>query len=279
MTSFILPDFYCNFKLNLYLQDLLESHPEYFNFSKIKIFAQEGNFPFCFWSGKNYNQFSEWPMLNSFQTILNDSVRMSLCLDFGNTNLLKTDYLDNKLNHLTDFFSNGSNMIIISDPKFGEYLKSAYPYYNFIGSESYYLKDQNKEFLDSLKLIKCNPSNLDSSYFQDITKSKIIVNFPIGCLTCEEKQYQICQNLYSMENLMFVRDSKLLNCPNIKLLDYNNLINQIDLLNKKGYSYFSFSFPINFDYLEFYLKLFIKPEFYYQIKLQIIQEVRNNGQN
>ena len=278
MINFILPDFYYNFNLNLYLQDLFKLHPEYFNFPKMKIFAHEGNFPFCFWSGKNYNQFSEWPTLDSFQSILNNSgFQLPLFLDFSNTKLLKTDYLDCKLNGLIDFFSNGSNTIIISDPEFGKYLKNTYPYYPLIGSENYYLKDQDKKFLNSLKFIKCNNLNVDNLYFQDITKSQIIINFPIGCLECKEKQYQTCQDLYSVENLMFIRDSKLLKCLNIKTPNYNNLINEINSFNKKGYSHFSFSFPINFDYLEFYLKLFIKPEFYYQIKLQVIQEVRNNG--
>lgn len=269
MINFILPNFYDYFHLNILLKKLLLSNPEYFNFSKMKINGHEGNFPFCYWSGKNYNQSSLWPVLADFQEVLNTTIDfLPIYLDYTNSELLESDYLDNKLNNLTSFFSNGSNKIIISDFNFGRYLQEKYPFYNLVGNENYYLKDTDKYFLDNLKFIKCNISDINDSYFQDIPKSKIIINFPIGCISCDKNQYNQCLLNCSKENLLFLKNFQSFNCSKTNFLDINDLINS---LNKQGFNYFSFSSPANYDLIEFYLNLFIKPEYYYLIKLKMIQ--------
>lgn len=267
MINFILPNFFYNYKLNIKFYELSYSNPEYFNFKNLVFIGQEGQLPFCYWSGHNYNHStaSMWPKMQEFIDMKELSTSgLPLYFDCSNLLLLETDYYDCKLNNLIQFFSTGSNKLIVSDPNFCSYLSENFNFYHLIGSENYHLLDVEKKNLNSLERIKCNYNQLNEDYYKEIPKRQIEVNICSFCSNCSKEQQLECQRTLSQEVLMFSETTLLKECASGHPIILST--DQIIELNKKGYiNFYIDNAAIGItDYEAFsqlYLDIFIKPEY------------------
>ena len=112
----------------------------FFLYKNLKIIGQEGNLPYSYWSNFNYNH-EEYNLIPNVQILLdlinNANFYSPLLINCANPLLLEQDFYDCRSNKTLELFNNGSNKIIISDPKFGEYLLEKYNFFTLIGDENY----------------------------------------------------------------------------------------------------------------------------------------------
>lgn len=279
MIYFTLPNFYTFSKLNNFLINLYNDHPDYFHYKKIVFTGEEGNFPYCYWSGGNNLNFAFESVL-SRADIREFSNSLTRVLDCSNINIIATDLFDVKMNAILEEFENGSNKIIVTSPLLIEFLKNTYKQFYLIGSNFYPLFDPDKKYIDDLYLIRQKYRDFNNQYFTNIPKSKIEICVHSGCCSCPETTKQQCLNTHHKELSLFMEKSTLANCPN----QMHNALKPEEIieLNKKGYTHFYFdtisNHPLDYSYLiDLYLHIFIKDEYKTEVMLQMLREVPNNG--
>lgn len=261
MINFVLPNFYELNSLNYNLRSYLNHNPKHSNFVDIRFNGEEGSFPYFYWADNNLNNYPKEKILPR-QEIETDVIKQQLIINCANSLLTPIDFIDCKINNLLSMLETGSNYILITLPGLLEYLKLKFPTYYFIGSTSFYKNDPDKKYLDDLKLIRLNYTDLNNPYYADIPKSKIDINIIKHCDNCNK--WENCYNTDQKNRLLFMKQSSIQQCPLRQLicLDPEKIIE----LNQQGYQHFHLDIngetPVNKDYyINLYLKLFIKPEF------------------
>lgn len=277
MIKFTLPNYFSNRNINAILNNLIRSNPEYFIYKNLSFKGQEGAIPYSYWSDINYNHtfFSKWPNSNDYSILLDQSYDLPIIFNCANPALLPLDFIDNKMNNILTYFSNGSNQILISNPEFGKILLEKYPFYHLNGSINYQYFDKEKAFVENLQTIKCNFQYLDDNYYQDIPKNKIDVVITTFC-KCDLQKQNGCKKINDQNILMFMTTSPYINCP---AGEFNILRpEEIIKLNKQGYINFSLDMSCiemtNYDMIiQIYLNLFIKQEYQNVVKTLLMQGV------
>lgn len=265
MINIILPNFFYFNKINESLFLLKREHPEYFINKNINFIAQEGNFPFCYWAGRNtvnYKTALQNTMFDFFKT-----TRLPIILDCANPLLKEIDYNNIANNTALQLGQNGSNQVLVSSIDLLNYIKQKYPFYQFIASEYYITSDVKLESINLLTRIKV-PLTLLNNY-NNIPKNKIEIVLNDPCENCIQKSECLIKEWSNIYN--FKEKSQFLICPiNKKRIDIS--WQDIMTLYDQGYEYFCFDTKTinlnNIDYMKnLYIELFIKNEYKNQVNL------------
>lgn len=258
MINIILPNFYYFLEINKDLVNMKKYHSEYFKTDNISFVAQEGNFPYLYWSGNFVNKNTLlYPGLNHF---LHTNDFIPFTFDCSNPLLQLKDLDDPGNNACLKLGENGSNKILISSYTILLELKKKYPQYNFIGSEQYIITDPDLKGLPNLSRIKIFYKNTELLTKIPINKTEIVLNN--ACENCSFKDN--CLIEYWTNNYYYSNVNNLIACKHTMPITLT--WDTIESLNKKGYQYFSF----NVNHIDLtdltaikylYINLFIKDEY------------------
>ena len=131
--NFHLPDFCGNYKMNLYLADTLNEHPEYF-YDDIKIASSYGCFPPAKWNGGRVVIGAV--RRDKIEAIMKEYNSRGIPIRYTFTNPLITekDLSDPFCNMITRIAENGLNEIIVNKQCLEDYIRKNYPKYPLISS-------------------------------------------------------------------------------------------------------------------------------------------------
>lgn len=255
MINFVLPNFYFFRNLNNRLLKLQKDCPHYFY--NISFSAQEGNFPYSYWSDVFTNKET-----STYKIYLNflQSNNMPIHFNCANPLLQINDLDDASQNAYLKIGENGSNSILISSYLILNELKTKYPQYHFIGSEYYIATDPELKYLNELQRIKVYYKNVDILNKIPKNKTEIVLNDP-----CEDCNNKINCLLTNWENIYeYSSINPTINCTLVK--EINCEWQDIEKLSKQGYQFFSLNVShislYDIKYMIYlYVKLFIKPEY------------------
>lgn len=138
--NFFLPDFYENFRLILFLDDLMKESPECF-FDNIKIGAVYGCFPGSIWNGGRVILGS--CTKQEIGLVLTEMNERDIALRYTFTNPLleKRHLLDTFCNLCMEMGDNGKNEVLVNSPILEEFIREAYPGYAVLSSTTKCIKD------------------------------------------------------------------------------------------------------------------------------------------
>ena len=131
--KFHLPDFCGNYKMNLYLADTLNEHPEYF-YDDIKIASSYGCFPPAAWNGGRTVTGAVRREFIDF--IIKEYNSRGIPIRYTFTNpLIKEEHLGNPFcNLMLRLGDNGLNEVIVNSPLLEDYIRKNYPSYKITSS-------------------------------------------------------------------------------------------------------------------------------------------------
>ena len=133
VTNFFLPEFYGNFKMIIFLHDLMESHPEYF-YEDIRIAAAYGCFPGNIWNGGRVIIGSASKEDIDFAIKEYNDRGIAIRFTFTNPRLETIHLLDTYCNLCMREAHNGKNEVLVNSPLLEKFLKDNYPDYKYISS-------------------------------------------------------------------------------------------------------------------------------------------------
>lgn len=150
-----LPDFYGNYKMNLFFADEIKRHPEYF-FDNIEIGSSYGCFPPALWNGGR--TVIGAVRKDTIEFIINEYNKRGIPIRYTFTNpvITEKDLSDPFCNMITRMAENGLNEIIVNKQFLEDYIREKYPKYPLISStvkqiENY--DDLKKELKKDYKLV------------------------------------------------------------------------------------------------------------------------------
>lgn len=291
MIYFTLPNFHINSKLNFIISDLASNNSEKFK-EPVKIIANSGSYPYCYFNGSINNCSGELLRYFDYQVICNNysSVRNSIRFNFTNVFIEEKDFDNCFLNVLLDINQNGSNYIELNNMLLMKYIKEEYPNYQFVYSMSYdnenlitpeLINELNKDEMFDLITIPFNYVK-DLSYLKKIkNKNKIEVTINNTCKNCNFYQSNICLAKENELQYNFSEGSVLASCK--KQVNYreSTLISLEDIVTKYkniGIKHFKLvDFCQNssnaIDYIDFIVDYFIKDEYKNEIRNMMLKEV------
>lgn len=133
---FNMPDFVFGREIYGYFLDLKKQH-SYAFYENYEIISVFGCFPNCIWNGGgHFNSciFMNGPRVKEIIEIYNKEFNLPIRFTFTNPSLEEKHYYDTYGNLLAELGHNGKNEIVVSDPKFEEYLRANYPNYKYVKS-------------------------------------------------------------------------------------------------------------------------------------------------
>ena len=210
MIYYYIPDFFWHYNVNLKLIELIETEPQMF-YDDFKIGAVFGNFPNCIWNGGGITNGrhvdAEEMVLISKRFNLH---KIPLRLTMTNPIIEDTDVYDRYCNYIMQNLNNGTNQVLISNPKLEKYIREKYPKYpvirSILASENQYYDDSDKYYMSVLRRHKNNDIEFLKS-IKNKDKIEILVNE-----TCEED----CPRAYS-HYLEFSKKQRYLdNCQELE---------------------------------------------------------------
>lgn len=277
MLYFTLPNFCENFQLNLFMHSLTKTMPEAFK-TKIVFCSQQGSFPYCSWNGGVNSNVGAGVYYNDLVDIQR-SHALPFRINMSNVLLEDYDFYDNYSQTILEIFHDGSSFIEISSVPFMEKISQKYPYYRFMFSKNANLMTEfTPNLLNSMQdLDKFMLYGIPDKYTFDLVwlnqlqhknKYEITVNpiCPASCTNCDICTLKEHQNQLDYSNKsIFALCDKSFNVLNMQ----NVLTIETILKDYKGFNRFTFSnsyIHTSEEWIDFYIKYFIKPEFYLQVK-------------
>lgn len=275
------PNFLENYSFNEKLHFLLKdkSKNKWLYYTDIKLYNQNGSFPFHSWNG-GYNNCFKGKTL-TYRDLIHFSTFTLVPVNINCANILlqDTDLADIMAHQILKIYENGANNIEISDLKLYDFIKEKYPDYGFILSkEAYFLNPENYTLEVVNALIDSNkfknimiPEHLskDLEFLNQIkNKSKISVAINSKCPnSC--KNYDKCHYIEHDLQLSYSGHSQFQECDICFKNQLNNFIT-LDEIEKiylpMGINHFYFTeFNASYqpDYLiNFFVRFFIKPEYH-----------------
>lgn len=140
--KFHLPDFCGNYKMNLYLADTLNEHPEYF-YDDIKIASSYGCFPPAAWNGGRTVTGAVRREFIDFIIRQYNSRGIPIRYTFTNPLIKEIHLTDPFCNMITRIAENGLNEIIVNVPVLEDYIRKNYPRYPLISSTVKQIEDRD----------------------------------------------------------------------------------------------------------------------------------------
>ena len=147
--KFHLPDFCGNYRMNLYIADMLKNHPEYF-YDGVKIASSYGCFPPALWNGGRTAIGAVRKEMIPY--LIKEYNRRGIPIRYTFTNPLvtKKDLDDPFCNMIAKAAENGFNEIIVNKPVLENYIRKTYPSYPLISSTVKQIENE-EELLSELE--------------------------------------------------------------------------------------------------------------------------------
>lgn len=266
MIYFVLPDYYHNFKLINFLQDLNNSNPKFFK-CPIHFTAASGTFPFSLWNGQ-YNCIDGTSYNGKYFPLQPDytcykHLKMPIRLNCSNACLDKDMFDDEHMNTILRLNENIGNVIEISNLNLLEYIAEKYPKYDFVFSDNAdIINELNVDMINTLlsfeKFIKIKiPFRLAKDFdllkeIKERQKIEIVVDSlcPINC-----PSYQKCKIDSDESQINYSEMNPFIGCMRNRNTAYNvgeaiSLKEIEENYIPLGYKYFSFAPKPNKDYFE-----------------------------
>ena len=138
--NFFLPDFYENFKLIVFLDDLIKQEPQLF-FDDIRIGSVYGCFPGSIWNGGRVILGGCTKQeINLVITELNER-DIAVRYTFTNPLLEKQHLFDTFCNLCMELGNNGKNEVLVNSPLLEDFIRKMYPGYAILSSTTKCIKD------------------------------------------------------------------------------------------------------------------------------------------
>ncbi len=131
--DFHLPDFCGNFRMNLYIIDLLAKHKELF-YDDVRIASSYGCFPPALWNGGRTAVGTVEPPFVPYLIKEYNKRGVPIRYTFTNPCITKEHLSDKFCNFITKAAENGLNEIIVNVDFLEEYIRKNYPRYPLISS-------------------------------------------------------------------------------------------------------------------------------------------------
>lgn len=217
-----LPEFFNFYNLNMKFIQFCHCNKNCLKYD-IEFQGMDGNLPFLYWNGGNYNRFDHsfisQPIISQF---IHDNAHIKIILDCSNPLLENYDFLDNTQNILLQEFDNINSDIIISNLDLLEYIQKKYNFFNFIGSPFFELFSQDFKKINKIRQFP-NSINLN------IPQNKIELSLITPCPNCIN--FKSCQSLEWTNILTFDTQSIFIDCKKEKFHiltenEINNFISQ-----------------------------------------------------
>lgn len=161
MLNFYLPDFYNNFGLICFLDDLMKHIPDMF-FDDVRIGAAYGSFPGAIWNGGRV----VWGIEHreDMLKIIKEYNDRGIAVRYTFTNpIIDERHLkDLYCNMILEISNNGMNEVIVNTPVLEQYIRDYYPCFKLISSTTKCLED-----LDSIR------KELEKDYYLVVTDSSL----------------------------------------------------------------------------------------------------------
>lgn len=290
MIYFTLPNFYLNYNLNQIFNKYIQENPNALKYP-IKFQYMTGNFPFNIWNSNLNITVDRGAFYSDFQNVKEMNKNLPIRFNLSNVLADELDFYDAMTNTILDIFNTSEYCIEISNLSFMEYIQSKYPNYSFVFSkEANWMTDFEPELIDNIieynkfKLISL-PSKFNTQLdllktFQYPEYLELTINplCPFNCQfqeSCAIQEHKM-QLEYS-EASQYKECTKRYNIFNTQLLTLDEIMNVYLPL---GICHFTIdSWDNNYiqaNYLEFYIKYFIKEEYQMDAYLEIVKELNND---
>lgn len=138
--NFFLPGFYENFRLYIFLADLMKEKPELF-YDNIRIGAVYGCFPGSIWNGGRVILGSCTKQEIEYAIEEYNKRDIAVRYTFTNPLLDKVHLMDTFCNFCMELGNNGKNEVIVNSPILEEFIKKMYPDYSLISSTTKCIKE------------------------------------------------------------------------------------------------------------------------------------------
>ncbi len=281
---FFLPDFYSNFHLITFLDDMMKQSPQCF-YENTEIAASYGCFPGSIWNGGRV-------MLGSctkqeIELVITELNRRNIALRYTFTNPLieKHHLLDTFCNLCLEMGANGQNEVLVNSPLLEEYIRNAFPEYPVISSTTKCLKN-----IDAIK------SELEKDYALVVLDSALNNTDTLFSLPHKEK-IELIANHYCMDDCpnrtehyktvgqcqLEFSETTFAPCPNIKRSFFDIMSNRsfitTDLLYGKYKEAGFFNFKLDgrafnkYKVLESFVYYLVKPEYRDQVRFCILRNI------
>ncbi|MBQ7990930.1 MAG: hypothetical protein IJ080_06010 [Oscillospiraceae bacterium] len=298
MIKFHLPDFCGNYRMNLYIADLLKASPHLF-YDDIKIASSYGCFPPALWNG---GRTTVGAVRREFIPFLISEYRkrgIPIRYTFTNPTLKEKDLADPFCNMITKMAEDGTNEIIVNLPLLEEYIRKNYPRYPLISStvkqiekEDDLLKELEKDY--KLVVLDYNHNNTDIlERLPHRDKIELLVN-PYCMPHCRRRgdHYRFLGERQAAESRMVFEGNtpavqkvlkKEFACPNMNMSFYDTVHYDTHItpesiygkLTDMGYSNFKIEGRMMHavDILESYMYYMVRPEHRDRVRLSALREL------
>ncbi|MCM1579643.1 MAG: hypothetical protein NC078_12690 [Ruminococcus sp.] len=302
--NFHLPDFCGNYKMNLFVADLLESRPEYF-YPGVKIASSYGCFPPAAWNG---GRTATGAVRREFiDMIIKEYNSRGIPIRYTFTNPLVTEkHLgDPFCNMITRIAENGLNEIIVNVPVLEKYIREKYPKYPLISSTVKQIEDLGELTAETEKDYKLVVLDYNfNNRFDELEKiprkdkAEILVN-PYCSPHCRrrKKHYEFLGERQFEHNLQVFGSEKTalkpipereFPCPNMSMdfyetIGYDTHVSPEQIYEKyvpMGFSNFKIEGRMLHpsDVLESYVYYLIKPEHRDPVRLKMYKNLLGKRQ-
>lgn len=225
MIKYILPNFYSDYSCNMVIKDKF--------FTTRNLAGIQGTFPFSIFNG-SYNNIQNDSLavyedfidsIDSYGILAN----MTL-LDFGNTQLIPTDYKDSYGKVILEEFSHRKNFYFeVSVESFIEYLIEEYPMIQLILHQNYTSQHSSAEIQE---LINKYPKHIKGIIISSMNECKsvtgVIKFYLVSLSNCHHcNQFQNCIKFDQEATLEYSVASQFANCSNRKNIYPDDIVNKI----------------------------------------------------
>lgn len=141
--KFFLPGFYENFRLIIYLADLMNEKPEWF-YENMCIGAAYGCFPGSIWNGGRVILGSATRQEMEYAIAEYNKRDIAVRYTFTNPLIEKVHLYDTYCNLCMEAADTGKNEVIVNSPVLEEFIRKMYPAYAIISSTTKCLKERER---------------------------------------------------------------------------------------------------------------------------------------
>ena len=296
--KFHLPDFCGNYRMNLYIADMLKNHPEYF-YDGVKIASSYGCFPPALWNGGRTAIGAVRKEMIPY--LIKEYNRRGIPIRYTFTNPLvtKKDLDDPFCNMIAKAAENGFNEIIVNKPVLENYIRKTYPSYPLISSTVKQIENEEEllaELEKDYKLVVLDYNHNNTELLERLPhkdKIELLIN-PYCTPACKrrkdhyrflgERQMAHSRQMFgdNSEEVQKIMHREFV-CPNMTMdfyetAKYSTHISAEDVYGKysdMGYSNFKIEGRMihAVDILESYMYYLIRPEHRDRVRLRALKEL------
>lgn len=302
--KFHLPDFVGNYKMNLYIIDMLKESPKYF-YDDIEIASSYGCFPPAAWNGGRTVVGAVRREQIDYIIQAYNSRNVPIRYTFTNPLVTEKHLGDPFCNMITRIAENGLNEIIVNVPVLENYIREKYPKYPLISSTVKQIEDRDALLAELEKDYKLVVLDYNwNNRFDELAelphkdKIEILVN-PYCSPHCKRRKqhYEFLGERQFEHNLQVFGNDKValkpippkeFPCPNTNLdfydtTDFDTHVSYRQIYEKyvpMGYENFKIEgrlmHPVNI--LESYVYYLVKPEYRDALRVKMLRNLMERKQ-